>query len=68
MILGLTRLTSQRRGARLPNRRRTLWLDTSDDPATGCDLQLLAGGLNPLKEGGMVLPQIGFGNVLGSSD
>ena len=66
MILGLTRLTSQRGGARLPNRCRTLWLDTSDDPATGCDLQLLA-GLNPLKEGGMVLPQIGFGNVLGSS-
>jgi len=46
--------------------RVALRLDTSDDPATGCDLQLLA-GLNSLKEGGKVLPQIGFGNVLGSS-
>ena len=40
----------------------TLWLDTGDDPATGCDLQLLA-GLNSLEEGGKVLPQIGHGNA-----
>ena len=39
-----------------------LWLDTGDNPATGCDLQLLA-GLNSLKEGGKVLPQIGYGDA-----
>jgi hypothetical protein len=39
-----------------------LWLDTGDDPASGCDLQLLA-GLNSLEEGGKVLPQIGYGDA-----
>jgi hypothetical protein len=36
-----------------------LWLDTGDYPASGCDLQLLA-GLNSLEVGGKVLPQIGY--------
>jgi hypothetical protein len=39
-----------------------LWLDTGDDPASGCDLQLLA-GLNSLEEGGKVLPKIGYGDA-----
>jgi hypothetical protein len=39
-----------------------LWLDTGDDPASGCDLQLLA-GLNSLEVGGKVLPQIGYGDA-----
>jgi hypothetical protein len=42
--------------------RVALWLDTSDDPASGCDLQLFA-GLNSLEVGGKVLPQIGYGDA-----
>lgn len=42
--------------------RVTLRLDASDDPSTGCDLQLLT-GLNALEEGGKVLPQIGYGDT-----
>jgi hypothetical protein len=42
--------------------RVALWLDTGDDPASRCDLQLLA-GLNSLEVGGKVLPQIGYGDA-----